>query len=86
MDISRERAPDWGRFADGVYHVQGFSGHGLAATTLAGRVVTQAILGDAQNLSAFEGIRQSPFPGGASWRVPLLVAGTSYFRLRDWLS
>jgi gamma-glutamylputrescine oxidase len=86
VDISRDRAPDWGRFADGVYHVQGFSGHGLAATTLAGRVVTQAILGDAQALSAFEGIRQSPFPGGSAWRLPLLVAGTSYFRLRDWLS
>jgi gamma-glutamylputrescine oxidase len=86
VDISRDRAPDWGRFADGVYYVQGFSGHGLAATTLAGRVVTQAILGDAQALSAFERIRQSPFPGTAAWRLPLLVAGSSYLRLLDWLS
>jgi gamma-glutamylputrescine oxidase len=85
VDISRERAPDWGQLAPGVFYMQGFSGHGLAATTLAARVVSQAILGDPHALGLFEGIRQDPFPGGPAWRIPLLLLGTSYFRLRDWL-
>jgi gamma-glutamylputrescine oxidase len=85
VDISRERAPDWGQLAPGVFFMQGFSGHGLAATTLAGRVIRQAVLGDRHALGLFERIRQSPFPGGAALRIPLLLLGTSYYRLRDWL-
>jgi gamma-glutamylputrescine oxidase len=86
VDISLKRAPDWGRLDEGVYFAQGFSGHGLAATTLAGRVIAQAVAGDTHALSVFERIRQSPFPGGPIWRIPLLLAGTSYYRVMDWLS
>jgi len=86
VDISLKRAPDWGRLDEGVYFAQGFSGHGLAATTLAGRVIAQALAGDTHALSVFERIRQSPFPGGPIWRIPLLLAGTSYYRVLDWLS
>lgn len=85
VDISRERAPDWGRLDDGLYYVQGFSGHGVAATTLAARVVAQAMAGAPEALALFERIRQPPFPGGDALRVPLLVLGTTYHRLRDWL-
>lgn len=85
VDISRQRAPDWGRLDNGVYFVQGFSGHGLAATTLAGRVICQAIMDDPQSLSLFERIRQSSFPAGSVWRLPMLLAGTTYYRLCDWL-
>jgi gamma-glutamylputrescine oxidase len=86
VDISRDRAPDWGELAPGVFYMQGFSGHGVAATTLAGRAVGQAILGDTQTLALFQRIRQNPFPGGHAMRIPLLLLGTSYYRLRDWLS
>jgi len=85
VDISRDRAPDWGQLAPGVFFMQGFSGHGLAATTLAGRVICQALMGDRHALGLFERIRQSRFPGGAALRIPLLLLGTSYYRLRDWL-
>ena len=45
VDISRNRAPDWGRLDPNLYYAQGFSGHGVAATGLAGRVVAEAIPG-----------------------------------------
>ncbi len=86
VDISRDRAPDWGQLAPGVFFMQGFSGHGVAATTLAGRVVSQAIGGDTTALALFQRIRQNPFPGGPAMRIPLLLLGTSYYRLLDWLS
>lgn len=85
VDISRQRAPDWGRLDEGLYYVQGFSGHGVAATTLAARVVAQAIGGYPAALALFERIRQRPFPGGDAWRVPLLLLGSTYHRLLDWL-
>ncbi len=39
VDIQLNRAPHWGRLGGNVYFAQGFSGHGVAATGLAGRVI-----------------------------------------------
>ena len=40
------RAPDFGRLGDNLYYLQGFSGHGVALTGLAGQlVVAQAWTG-----------------------------------------
>ncbi len=83
VDISRNRAPDWGRLGTNVYYAQGFSGHGVAATGLAGKVIAEAIAGQAERLDAFAAIRHRPFPGGRSLRTPLLVAAMAWFKLRD---
>jgi gamma-glutamylputrescine oxidase len=91
VDISMNRAPDFGRLGDGrgdhgnVYYLQGFSGHGLALTGLAGRLVAEAIAGDAERFDVFARLRHRPFPGGRLLRMPALVAGMAYYRLRDLL-
>jgi gamma-glutamylputrescine oxidase len=70
VDITMNRAPDFGRlpsaggYAANVYYLQGFSGHGLALTGLAGRVVAEAIAGDAQRFDLFARLKHRPFPGG----------------------
>jgi glycine/D-amino acid oxidase-like deaminating enzyme len=53
VDISMNRAPDFGRLSDlhrgspdgwqQVYYLQGFSGHGLALTGMAGKLVAEAV-------------------------------------------
>lgn len=83
VDISRNRAPDWGRLGDNVYYAQGFSGHGVAATGLAGRVIAEAIAGQSARLDAFARIPHRDFPGGRALRTPLLVAAMAWFKLRD---
>ncbi len=83
VDISRNRAPDWGRIAANVYYAQGFSGHGVAATALASRVLAEAIRGQHERLDVFARIRHHDFPGGRRMRTPLLVAAMSWFKLRD---
>ena len=87
VDISMNRAPDFGRLpgAENVYYLQGFSGHGLALTGLAGKLVAEAIDGDASRFDTFAKIRHRPFPGGRLLRTPALVAGMAYYRLRDLL-
>lgn len=87
VDISMNRAPDFGRLADApnVYYLQGFSGHGLALTGLAGRVVAEAMAGDASRFDVFARIRHRPFPGGEALRMPALVLGMAWYRLRDLL-
>lgn len=83
VDISRNRAPHWGRLAPNVYFAQGFSGHGVAATGLAGQVIAEAIAGQTRRLDVFARIPHQPFPGGRLLRTPLLVAAMAWYRLRD---
>ncbi len=83
IDISLNRAPHWGRLGDNVYFAQGFSGHGVAATGLAGRVIAEAIRGQATRLDAFARIPHRDFPGGRALRTPLLVAAMAWYKLRD---
>ena len=92
VDISMNRAPDFGRLpaatrggAQNVYYLQGFSGHGLALTGLAGRLVAEAIAGDASRFDVFARLRHRNFPGGAWLRTPALVLGMAWYRLRDML-
>ncbi len=83
VDISLNRAPHWGRLGDNVYFAQGFSGHGVAATGLAGRVIAEAVRGQAGRLDTYAKIPHHPFPGGRALRTPLLVAAMAWFKLRD---
>ena len=93
VDISMRRAPDFGRLGPNgelstrgnVYYLQGFSGHGVALTGLAGKLVAEAISGSAERFDIFARIRQSAFPGGSWLRTPALVLGMAYYRLRDLL-
>lgn len=83
VDISLSRAPHWGRLGQNIYYAQGFSGHGIAATGLAGRILAEAIRGQAGRLDAFARIPHRDFPGGRLLRTPLLVAAMAWFKLRD---
>ena len=87
VDITMNRAPDFGRLAgaQNVYYLQGFSGHGLALTGLAGTLVAEAMGGDATRFDVFARLRHRPFPGGPWLRTPALVLGMAWFRLRDLL-
>lgn len=84
IDISLNRAPHWGRIGHGnVYFAQGFSGHGVAASGLAGRVIAEAIRGQNERLDVFARIPHHDFPGGRTFRTPLLVAAMAWYKLRD---
>jgi gamma-glutamylputrescine oxidase len=89
VDISMNRAPDFGRlpaaggYAANVYYLQGFSGHGLALTGLAGKLVAEAMAGDAGRFDTFARLKHRPFPGGRLLRTPALVLGMAWYRMRD---
>jgi gamma-glutamylputrescine oxidase len=90
VDISMNRAPDFGRLparghTPNIYYLQGFSGHGLALAGLAGKLVAEAIDGDASRFDTFARISHRRFPGGRWLRTPALVLGMLWYRLRDLL-
>ncbi|MGC8527855.1 FAD-binding oxidoreductase [Acidiphilium sp.] len=83
--ITRNRLPHFGRLGRNVLFAQGFSGHGVALTGLAGRLMAEAVAGRAERFDTFTRIPHARFPGGPLLRMPTLVLATSWFRLRDML-
>lgn len=83
IDITLPRTPDFGH--DGpVYWAQGFSGHGVVPTCIAGRVLAEAISGRPAHLDLFMRLHNPPFPGGETLGALFQVAGMSWYRLRDY--
>ncbi len=85
VDITMNRAPDFGRLAPNVYYLQGFSGHGIALTGIAGQMVAETIAGQAERFDLFTQLKHHDFPGGPALRMPGLVLAMLWFRLKDLL-
>jgi gamma-glutamylputrescine oxidase len=85
LDITMSRAPNFGRLAPNVFYMQGFSGHGMTLTGLAGQLVAEAVAGTAERFDVFTRIPHRDFPGGPLLRRPSLVLAMLYYRLRDLL-
>lgn len=83
VDISMNRAPDFGRLGNNVYYCQGFSGHGVALTALAGKLVAEAVAGDSERFDVFARLQHRSFPGGPLLRTPTLALGMLWHRLMD---
>jgi gamma-glutamylputrescine oxidase len=79
------RLPQFGRVGqhNNIYYAQGYSGHGVTSSHLAGRVLSDAIQGQAERFDVFASLPQYPFPGGRTFRIPLTAMGAFYYNLRD---
>ncbi len=83
IDITMSRLPNFGRLEPNVYYLQGYSGHGMVATTIAGKIAAEAIAGQAERFDIFARLKHHDFPGGSLFRRPTLVMAMTWFRLRD---
>ena len=83
LAISLNRMPHFGRIGSNIWHLQGYSGHGVPTATLAGKLVAEAIAGKHERFDMFANLPTRKFPGGTMLRWPGMVAGMLYFALRD---
>jgi gamma-glutamylputrescine oxidase len=84
LAVTLNRMPHFGRLGrHNTYFAQGYSGQGVAMATLAGKLIADAIAGEAQSFDLFGTIPTREFPGGDLLRWPGLVLGMSYYALRD---
>jgi gamma-glutamylputrescine oxidase len=83
LAITTNRLPAFQRLGPGVFSAAGYSGHGVGAATLAGRIIAEAVRGTAERFDLFADLPQRRFPGGASLRWPLLVLAMTWYGLRD---
>ncbi|WP_111414611.1 NAD(P)/FAD-dependent oxidoreductase [Billgrantia lactosivorans] len=81
--MTLSRLPQFGRLNGNVYYAQGYSGHGVTCSHLAGRLIAEVMRGESQRFDAFAGLPHLPFPGGRLLRVPLSALGAWYYATRD---
>ncbi len=81
--LTLSRLPQMGRLGDNIYYSQGCSGHGVTYTHLAGKVLAEALSGQAERFDAFADLPHYPFPGGRALGAPLTQLGAWYYSLRD---
>ncbi|WMS44773.1 FAD-binding oxidoreductase [Acuticoccus sp. MNP-M23] len=83
LGITRDRMPIIRRLSPGLYAGAGFSGQGLGLATFAGKVIADAVAGEASRLDVFSRIAAPPFPGGRLFQTPLAQLAMAWFSIRD---
>ena len=83
--LTLSRLPQVGTLGqhNNIFYSQGCSGHGITYTHLAGKVLSEAIMGQTDRFNAFAKLPHYPFPGGELLRIPFTAAGAAYYSLRD---
>ena len=81
--ISINRVPQFGRIEGNTYYAQGYSGHGLAPTHLAGKMLADIVCGDSEQFDVFSRVGHMRVPGGKWFANPAMALGMLYYRLKD---
>lgn len=77
------RYPQFGRIEGNTYYVQGYSGHGVAPTHIAGKILADIVAGESEQFDIFSKIQHWRLPGGKWFANPALAAGMLYHRLKE---
>lgn len=85
IDIVLTRVPAIGRLEPNVYYLQGYCGHGVNTTHLAGEIVADAICGTFEKFDMFQRIKHIRLPFGRFAGNQMLALGMLYYRLKDML-
>lgn len=82
VSVTPTRLPHFGRMGN-RYFAHGYSGEGVILSTLAGKLLAEALVGQTGRFDLFTKIAPPPFPGGTRFRYPLYVLAMLWFALRD---
>jgi len=83
IGVPVNRVPLLGRLAQGVYYCQGYSGHGVNVTHLAGRIMADAIAGSVEQFDLFANVKPFIVPGAAMFTKPMVTLGMMYYQIKD---
>jgi len=83
LSVTVNRLPHIGRLEPNLYFAQGYSGHGISTANFAGKVIAEAVTGNAGRFDVFASLPVHTFPGGTLLRYPGMVLGMLYYSLKD---
>ncbi|MGI9235651.1 MAG: NAD(P)/FAD-dependent oxidoreductase [Woeseiaceae bacterium] len=83
IGVPINRVPQLGRLSGNVFYCQGYSGHGVNVTHLAGRIMADAVAGTMEKFDLFAQVPPFVVPGAHTLAKPLVSLGMMYYRIRD---
>lgn len=81
--LTMTRIPHFGVIDESIFFIHGYSGHGVTATHLAGKLISEVIDGDGERFNHFSQLPFYPLPGGRLFRIPLSIVGSWWYIARD---
>ena len=87
LAITVNRLPHFGTLMNNkVSFAFGYSGHGLALSVLAGKLIGENIHGDHERFKFFSDINHMSIPFGSIFRRPIYSSAILYYKIRDYLN
>ena len=84
LAITSNRMPHFGQMMNNnLYFAHGYSGHGLALSAYAGKLIANKISGEGDKFDLFSNINHFYIPGVDLMRRPLYSSAIFYYKLRD---
>ena len=84
LAITSNRLPHFGELMNNnLIFAQGYSGHGLALSVLAGKLICEKISGKHERFDLFSKINHRFIPGGDILRRPIYSSAILYYKIRD---
>ena len=83
IGVPINRVPLLGRVAPNIFYSQGYSGHGVNVTHLAGRIMADAIGGTLEHFDLFADVKPFVVPGAHTFRRPMVALGVLYYQIKD---
>jgi glycine/D-amino acid oxidase-like deaminating enzyme len=83
IGIVVNRIPLLGRIGGNVYYCQGYSGHGVNATHVAGEIMADAVTGTLERFDLFANTRHIRIPLGQWFGNQIIALGMLYYRMKD---
>ena len=83
IGVPINRVPQFGRVAPNVFYCQGYSGHGVNVTHLAGEILADAVAGTLERFDLFATVPGIRIPGAHRLHKPLVSLGMLYYQLKD---
>ena len=83
IGVTLNRVPLLGRIAPNVFYSQGYSGHGVNVTHLAGRIMADAVGGTLEQFDLFADVKPLVIPGAHTFSRPMVALGVIYYQIKD---
>ena len=83
IGVTINRVPQLGKLAPNIFYSQGYSGHGVNMTHLAGKIIAETITGTMERFDLFNNIKPIAIPGTYTLRKPLVSLGIMFYKLID---
>ena len=86
LAITINRMPSFGSLMnDKIIYAHGYSGHGLALSVLAGKLISEKISGNSARFDFIKKINNFSIPGGDLFRRPAYTSAVTYYKLLDFI-